>query len=148
MQICASTALHSAQRDNFDLKHKRAVFVTTRFGMLGQFQCRSRQLPASTRPFSFLSLLRQLRGLHKIRNLDRPCAEGASSRSWSRRSGCEAARRRARGAYCGGSLNVCALDVGALTYSLITFVQIGFFLPYVFPIERADYIGRPVVRQG
>jgi len=51
-----------------------------------------------------------------------------------------------RGAYRGGFLNVCALDVGAWTFSLITLVQTGSFR-YIFLIERADYIGRTVERQ-
>lgn len=98
------------------LKHKRVVFVTTRYVVSGQ-------MPRSTQTFSFLSLLQQPRGLRKIHNWDRRYVEGALSRSWSRRSDCEPARHRARGDCRGGSLSVCALDVGALTYSLISFVH-------------------------
>jgi hypothetical protein len=70
-------------------------------------------------PFSSLFSLRQLRGLRKIHNWGRQYAEGASSHSWNRQPGCEAAKHHALGAYRGGSLSVCALDVGALTFSLI-----------------------------
>jgi hypothetical protein len=72
-----------------------------------------------TPPFSSLSSLQQLRGLRKIHNWDRQCVEGASNRSWSRQPGWLAAKHRVLGAYRGGFLNVCALDVGALTFSLI-----------------------------
>jgi hypothetical protein len=70
-------------------------------------------------PFSSLSSLQQLRGLRKIHNSDRQYAEGASSRSWNRQPDCEAATHHGLDAYRGGSLSVCALDVGALTFSLI-----------------------------
>jgi hypothetical protein len=70
-------------------------------------------------PFSSLFSLQQLRGLRKIHNWDRLYAEGASSHSWNRQPGYEAAKHRGLGAYRGGSLSVCALDVGALTFSLI-----------------------------
>ena len=59
----------------------------------------------------------------------------------------EAARHRARGAYCGGSSNVCALDVGALLF-LLNYVRAGSSRPYVFLMKRADYSGRLKGRQG
>ena len=62
-------------------------------------------------------------------------------------SGYAAAEHRGRGAYFGGSLNVYVLDVGALIF-LLNYVRAKSFRPYGFPIERADYIGRLVVRQG
>src|SRR5215212_1845052 len=75
--------------------------------------------PGLTQPFSSLSSLQQLRGLRKIHNSHRQCGEGASNHSWNRQPGYEAAKHHALGAYRGGSLNACALDVGALTFSLI-----------------------------
>ena len=140
MRRCASTTFGrrtrplSAQRDDLLLKHKRAVFVTTRFDvgdLTGREISYGREDPstgsgrrlAPTLPFSFLSLFRQLRGLRKNRSWRRRCAAGAWTRSWSRLLGCAAATRRARGGYCGGSSSACALDVGALTFSLITCLQ-------------------------
>jgi len=99
-------------RNHTLLKHKRAVFVTTRL------QGQRAERAAPTIPFSFLSLLRQLRGLRKIRSWNRPCAEDASNRSWSRQSGCGVARHRASGDCCGGPLSVCALVVGASDFLL------------------------------
>jgi len=138
--MIASTTFHSAQRGSFHLKHKRVVFVTTRFVESGQ-------PPRPTQPFSFPSLFRQLHDLHRIHTWDRQCAEGALNRNWSRQSDYEAAGHRARGAYCGGSSSVCALDVGALIF-LLNYVRAGSSCPYGFPIERADYSGRLQGRQG
>jgi len=107
--------LRSTQRGNYHFKHKWVMFVTT------HFVSKRRASPIQT--FSFPSSSQQLHGLHKTHNWDKLCVEGASSRNWNRRSGCGVARRRARGAYRGGSSNACALDVGALTYSLISFLQ-------------------------
>ena len=108
---CKCTAEDSCLLNHWLLKHKRVVFVTTRFVALSQ-------LPSPTGPFSFLSLLRQFRGLRKIRSWNRPCAEAASNRSWNRWSDCGVARHRAPGDYCGGPLSVCVLDVGALDFLL------------------------------
>ena len=116
MQIHASTTLHSAQRD---------VFVLNTNGSCSSrpIMCRRDDL-VPTQPFSFPSLLRQLHDLRKIHSWDIRCVEGASSRSWNRRSGDGAARHRARGAYCGGFWNACALDVGALNL-LLNFFRYG-----------------------
>lgn len=108
---CKCTAEDHRLLNHWLLKHKGVVFVTTRFVAL-------RQLPRPTGPFSFLSLLRQFRGLRKIRSWNRPCAEGASNRNWNMWSDCGVARHRGRGDYCGDPLSVCVLDVGASDFLL------------------------------
>ncbi len=55
---------------------------------------------------------------------------------------------RVHDAYHGDSLSVCALDVGALTISLMTLVRAGFTpLNHIFQIKRADYSGMMKERQ-
>jgi hypothetical protein len=99
-------------------------------------------------PFSSLFSLQQLRGLRKIHNWGRQYAEGASSHSWNRQPGCEAAKHRGLGAYRGGSLSVCALDVGALDFLLNDYGRAQKRLtPSFFLNKLADYSGRIEGRQ-
>ena len=114
------------------------------------YPCMDGQLPISTQTVSFPSSLQQLRGLHKNRSSHKLCAAGAWNRSSSKWSGYEVREHRVRGAYRGGSLNVCALDVGAFVF-LLNYFCTGGKAPSIrvfWSIERADYIGRREERQG
>ena len=125
------------------IKHKRVVEVTTRFA-----SDKDGLNPIPIQPFSFPSSLRQLHGLRKSRSWNRRCGEGAWNRSSNMQSGYAAPEHHVRGACRGGSLNVCALDVGAFDFLLNNFCTVGQLpIPTYFPIKRADYSGWSRVRQ-
>ena len=131
MRTCTSTAFAncalSAQCDDLELKHERAVFVTTRLRIRREDPSIRRRHSgrrlAPTKLVSFLSLFRQLRGLRKNRNWRTRCAVDAWNRSSRRGLNCEEPGHHERAAYHGGSLSVCVLDVGAFDFLLIFLAQ-------------------------